>query len=467
MRLHCLDWESRLVESLPEMGVEMIVGLPSLIEIVPLPGPGHATLTIPGSKSITNRALILAALAHGKTTLHGALWSEDTQVMVEALVTLGFTVEVLPDLNESSNRTIRVTGLGGRIPTGGTQTDPLVLEVANAGTAARFLSAFVCLGQGWYRLTGVDRMHQRPQASLFSALRQLGYDVLGSGDHLPATIRGNGAAPGRTATVNLTESSQFASALLLAASHGGWHIEVEGSGDADEAPYVEMTRQLIAAFPREGGDFVIEPDASSASYFWAAGWLCRGGGGSTIEKSPGATIQIADWPNSGWQVDARFPDFLPLPSRVSREQHLGDSILTAMVLAAVGDDARPIEFTDLGRLRVQECERVAAMRIELTRCGADVTEVGDTLRIIAKPLHGATLDTHKDHRMAMCWATLGLKVPGIKIRDPRCVRKTFPNFFQKLAALPPFGLGVSIWECDPTTGNRSRRLTEPSDLFAH
>lgn len=309
-------------------------------------------------------------------------------------------------------------------------------------------------------------MHERPQASLFSALRQLGYELRETGGHLPVIIRGTGAAPGHKATVSLAESSQFASALLLAASHGGWDIEVEGGGDADEAPYVEMTRQLIATFPKGGGDFVIEPDASSASYFWAAGWISRVSHPSKDTALPSAVVQIADWPRSGWQVDARFPDFLPLPSRVSRELHLGDSILTAMVVAAAAERSDSVEFTDLGRLRVQECERVVAMRTELTRCAASIIEVGDTLRIEPTPLHGATLETYKDHRMAMCWATLGLKVPGIKIRDPRCVRKTFPNFFQKLSALPPHGLGVSIWECDPVTGERTRRLTEPSDLFA-
>lgn len=442
------------------------MGLPSLIEIVPLSSPAHANLTIPGSKSITNRALVLAALGSGRTSLRGALWSEDTQVMTEALVTLGFTVEVLPDPGEPSNRTIIVNGRGGQIPNGGTADSPLELEVANAGTAARFLSALVCLGKGWYRLSGVDRMHERPQASLFSALRQLGYELRETGGHLPVIIRGTGAAPGHKATVSLAESSQFASALLLAASHGGWDIEVEGGGDADEAPYVEMTRQLIATFPKGGGDFVIEPDASSASYFWAAGWISRVSHPSKDTALPSAVVQIADWPRSGWQVDARFPDFLPLPSRVSRELHLGDSILTAMVVAAAAERSDSVEFTDLGRLRVQECERVVAMRTELTRCAASIIEVGDTLRIEPTPLHGATLETYKDHRMAMCWATLGLKVPGIKIRDPRCVRKTFPNFFQKLSALPPHGLGVSIWECDPVTGERTRRLTEPSDLFA-
>ena len=151
--------------------------LPDLLEIVPLEKPVQAEIVVPGSKSITNRALILAALANGETTLEGALWSEDTQVMVECLQELGFMVNVQPDRNEVCNRTITVYGKGGAVPRGGTREQPLELHVANAGTAARFLAAFVCLGQGMYRLSGVERMHERPQAELFAALRQLGYRV--------------------------------------------------------------------------------------------------------------------------------------------------------------------------------------------------------------------------------------------------------------------------------------------------
>lgn len=435
------------------------VAIPSLIEIEPLPGPLTAHLTIPGSKSITNRALILAAISRGTTILRGALWSEDTQVMTEALIQLGFVVEVRMDESESANRTIRVEGLGGIIPRAGTADAPLELAVANAGTAARFLAAFVCLGNGHYRLSGVPRMHERPQAALFDALQQLGYSITSPNHRLPATIHGTGPAPGRRARVRIDESSQFASALLLVAPTAGWSISVDGRGDADEAPYVAMTERLVAGFPTDGGEFHVEPDASSASYFWAAGWLCNEG----RAESP---IQIAQWPDSGWQVDSRFPDFLPLPSVVSRESDLGDSILTAMVVAAASGNTHPVEFTQLGRLRLQECERVAAMRTELSRCGARVIEEGDTLRIFPGRLHGAVLETHHDHRMAMCWATLGLKVPGIQIRDPGCVRKTFPNFFQKLAAPRPHGLGATLWECHSTTGERLRRLTEASDLLA-
>jgi 3-phosphoshikimate 1-carboxyvinyltransferase len=142
---------------------------------------------------------------------------------------------------------------------------------------------------------------------------------------------------------------------------------------------------------------------------------------------------VRDWPTSGWQIDAEFPRFLPLPPVISRERDLGDSIMTAIVLAPFAE--RPTRFTELGRLRVQECERVVALRTELARCGAKVLETGDTLSVHPGPLHAAEIPTYGDHRMAMCFATLGLVVPGLRILDPSCVRKTFPNFFVKLASL--------------------------------
>src|SRR5262245_21289675 len=197
------------------------MALPDLIEIIPLDKPVHAEITVPGSKSITNRALILSALADGQTILQGALWSEDTQVMVEALLKLGFEVKVEPDSEEFCNRTITVKGLGGKIPNAGTAEKPLELFVGNAGTAARFLAALVCLGQGVYRLHGVARMHERPQAALFSALRELGYKVESEHDKLPAVIQGTGPRPGKC-EVSIEESSHFASALLVCGNVAGW-----------------------------------------------------------------------------------------------------------------------------------------------------------------------------------------------------------------------------------------------------
>jgi len=504
------------------------MALPELIEIVPLEKPVHAEITAPGSKSITNRALSLAALAEGEVTLQGALWSEDTQIMVECLQELGFMVNVAPDPNEFCNRTITVYGKGGVVPPGGTEQQPLELFVGNAGTAARFLSAFVCLGSGVYRLHGVPRMHERPQAALFKALRELGYRVESENgnDKLPVRIcRSRGdetryegknqslltSSPTiHSCTVSIEESSQFASALLLGAEVGNWQVKVVGE-NAEESPYVAMTTELMKAFPKHGGSFQIEPDASSGSYFWAAGRIVPQSVTTSkngVRETRFDLVSVAHWPTSGWQFDERFSSIFrkvaalqfglefernPLvfdqycegmcpprkdsltsreiaashwkeiaktdvPPRVSRSSNLGDSIMTAIVLSPFS--LEPIAFTDLARLRIQECERVVALRTELTKCGAKVIEEGDTLTVYPSKLHGAEIETYNDHRMAMCFAILGLKVPGIKIKNPACVKKTFPNFFQKLAAQPPHGLGAKI--LDAKTG----RTLSHEELFA-
>jgi 3-phosphoshikimate 1-carboxyvinyltransferase len=447
------------------------VPLPDLIEIVPLVKPVHAEITVPGSKSITNRALVLAALAEGETTLQGALWSEDTQVMVECLQELGFMVNVEADPNETCNRTITVYGLGGKVPRGGSTGQPLELFVGNAGTAARFLSAMVCLGEGVYRLHGVPRMHERPQAALFQALRQLGYRIDSTNDKLPALIYGAGSKPGAKCVVSIEDSSQFASGLLLCARFGGWKVEVVGD-NAEESPYVAMTKALIFSFPARKGRFVVEPDASSGSYFWAASHLAPyvnlkpvpvklpdGRDFQPTEVRQYSSISVASWPVTGWQMDQKFIEFLNPPNEVSRRTDLGDSIMTAIVLAPFSSWA--LHFIDLGRLRVQECERVVALRTELTKCGAEVLEQGDSLTVFPSQakLHGAEIETYHDHRMAMCFAILGLKVPGIKIKNPACVKKTFPNFFQKLAAAPPRGLGATIRDA-------SGRALAHDELFA-
>lgn len=428
------------------------MSLPDILEVVPWPQPPTARITVPGSKSITNRALALAALADGETYLRSALWSDDTQVMVAALQQLGYQIDVTPDSGEAGNRHLRVVGQGGMIPPGGTREQPVQIFVGLAGTAARFLSAMLCLGDGMYRIHGVPRMHERPQGALFAALRQLGYTVEGEIDdeHLPVLIHGSGRREGASARVSTTQSSQFASALLLAGHRGGWQITLE---EDTPNPYVEMTRQQIASFPTAGGTVVIEPDASGGSYFWAADALPESAGGDLSLKG---NVQVEHWPDSGWQIDAEFVRYLPLPPRLSRQQNLGDSILTAMILAPLGRE--PVLFEDLARLRVQECERVQVMRTELTKCGADVVEEGETLLITPGDLHGADIDPHEDHRIAMCFAILGLTVPGIRIHDPGCVAKTFPLFFHKLAAPPPHGLGVelrdgsgSVWQPGEST----------------
>jgi 3-phosphoshikimate 1-carboxyvinyltransferase len=466
------------------------MALPDLIEIVPLDKPVRAEITVPGSKSITNRALILAALADGEVTLTGALWSEDTQIMVACLQKLGFEIRVENDPEEFCNRTITVKGLGGKIPQSRTgilpvsdrlEACPTELFAGNAGTAARFLSAFVCLGDGVYRLSGVARMHERPQAALFSALRELGYRVESENgdDKLPVIIshrdtestekNKSGSVSSvslwqnKKCKVSIEESSQFASALLLCAEVGNWKVEVVGE-NAEESPYVAMTSKLLEVFPKNGGTFQIEPDASSGSYFFAAGIILD----CMIETDSGLElpVDVSNWPDSELQIDSKFLKHIPIigvesPNTVSRLRDLADSIMTAIVVTPF--HSRVVKFIDLGRLRLQETERVVALRTELTKCGAKVVEEGDTLTVWPSPLHGAAIETYNDHRMAMCFAILGLKVPGIKIKNPACVKKTFPNFFQKLAAPPPQGLGAEIWEIK--NGLRIRKLSG-EDLFA-
>jgi 3-phosphoshikimate 1-carboxyvinyltransferase len=470
--------------------------LPDLIEIVPLDKPVRAEITVPGSKSITNRALIQAALADGEVTLTGALWSEDTQIMTEALRKLGFEIRVELDPEEFCNRTITVKGLGGRIPNGGTAERSLRLYVGNAGTAARFLAAFVCLGEGVYHLSGVGRMHERPQSALFKALRELGYQVQteNGNDRLPVFIEGSGPSPGAKCKVSIEKSSQFASALLLCSNVGGWEVKVVGE-NADESPYVAMTTKMMEVFPHKGGKFQIEPDASSGSYFWASGRIAVAPKfiehseqfGVSLETQLLNSVKVSHWPQSGWQIDQRFPSIFTSSgleigleaekikkrsdemllrfgfekNEISRAADLGDSIMTAIVLAPFS--MNKICFTDLGRLRVQETERVAALRKELTKCGANVEEKDDTLTVYPSrtaQLHGAEIETYDDHRMAMCFAVLGLKVPGIKLQNPACVKKTFPNFFQKLATPPPKGLGATILDA------KSGRKLELDELFA-
>jgi 3-phosphoshikimate 1-carboxyvinyltransferase len=339
---------------------------------------------------------------------------------------LGFGVVVADDPAEPANRTLTVQGAGGKIPHAGTPDKPLELFVENAGTAARFLPPMLCLGHGSYRVSGIERMHQRPQAALVAALRRLGYRVDTPNDRLPAVIHGTGPRPGAACSVSVEESSQFASALLLSAGIGGWRVSVTGANE-DELPYVDMTRRLVKDFPWNGGTYGIEADASGASYFWGADWLLR---------ESGSRVTVVPTPRSGMQADQNFLNLVaqgPWRPAYSRQTDLADSIMTAIVLAPFAPATT--RFTELGRLRVQECERVKALRTELTKCGARVEESGDTLTIHPGPLHGAEIETYNDHRVAMCFGMLGLRVPGMRLSNPACVRKTFPNFFAKLAEL--------------------------------
>ena len=387
--------------------------LPDPYPIEPLTKPPNCTITVPGSKSITNRALILAALAKGKCTLRGALWADDTQVMVDSLKRLGFDIRTLRDMAEPANKTLTVEGHGGVIP-----KKVALLRVGNAGTAARFLTAFVALGNGEYKMSGDPRMHERPMGDLFDGLRSIGVTVLSSMNRLPAVIRTKGIRGG-TVKVSARSSSQFASALLLISRAGMLDVRLE---ETDEPHgYVEMTRRMMGTFTP---DYSIEPDLSSASYFVAAGWI------------EGGQVDVAGWPKESIQIDGEFRKFLPPPPKVSRLRDLGDSVMTLAICALFGK--QPMRLVDAERMREQETDRIKAMVSELQRVGAKAEEHEDGFTVWpVKPgqLHGADIETYNDHRMAMCFSVLGLKVPGIRIKNPQCVSKTFPNFFEKLEQL--------------------------------
>jgi 3-phosphoshikimate 1-carboxyvinyltransferase len=396
--------------------------LPDILEIQPLAKPPNCTITVPGSKSITNRALILAALADGKCTLQGALWADDTQRMVEALWELGFEVSVEPDPLEECNRTITVVGRGGKIP-----AKKAELFVGNAGTAARFLTALVCLGHGEYTIRGDERMHERPMKELFDALRSLGAGIPISVNSLPVTISATGLRRDGHVTISTERSSQFLSAIYLISPQAG--LGFSGDMDSKTYAYVNMTQDLLSRFadPEMRSQFAVEPDLSSASYFPATQYIC------------GGQIIVAGKPERSLQVDGEFPRFLPPPANpVSRLSDLGDSVMTLAICALFGKNTLVVK--DAAHLRVQETDRIKAIVTELRKVGgekaAQETDDGFIVNPVPlKELHGADIETYNDHRMAMCFSVLGLKVPGIRIKNPSCVSKTFPNFFEKLEQL--------------------------------
>jgi 3-phosphoshikimate 1-carboxyvinyltransferase len=417
------------------------------IEIQPT-GQLSATVRPPGSKSITNRALVCAALARGESLLTGALESDDTQVMIEGLRQLGMTVE-----HDRALRTLRVIGCAGRPPASSAE-----LSLGNSGTTVRFLAALVALGHGIYRLDGVPRMRERPIGDLLDALRQLGADaesVNGSGCP-PILVRAAGL-PGGHAVVAGSISSQFLSAVLLAAPCAERDIVLEVRGELVSKPYVTMTLAVMRAFgaaipgdsfpirvpaPQlyRGRTYSIEPDASAASYFFAAAAIA------------GGSVTVEGLSRSSLQGDVAFCDCLrqmgcevldgedritvtgrPLCGIDVDMNAISDTVqtLSAAALFAKG----PTTIRNVAHIRHKETDRIAALATELRKFGAEIDERADGLRITPKPLHAATIDTYDDHRMAMSMALVGLVVPGVKICDPKCTSKTYPEFFRDLAAL--------------------------------
>ncbi len=421
------------------------------------------SVRLPGSKSISNRVLLLAALSEGTTEVHDLLASDDTAVMLDALAAIGCTVEHV------DARTVRITGLGARAP-----RSPAKLFLGNAGTAMRPLTAALALMLGDFTLSGVPRMHERPIGDLVDALRQLGcaIDYLGQPGYPPLSIaQGGGVPPLQLAApiqVRGDVSSQFLTALLMALPLAAREqdVVIEAVGELISKPYIEITLALLARFgiavQRQGwqrftiaagsryrspGSIHVEADASSASYFIALGALAGSGDGVRIEgvglDSIQGDIRFVDAARAmGAQVDGG-DNWLqvrrgswPLKAIALDCNHIPDAAMTLAVMALYADG--PSLLTNIASWRVKETDRLAAMACELRKLGATVEEGADFLRVDPLPAaadwRAARIHTYDDHRIAMCFSLAAFnpaRLP-VRIEDPRCVAKTFPDYFEAL-----------------------------------
>ena len=420
------------------------------IEIVPITGPLDARVSIPGSKSITNRAMILAAMAQGRSVLDSVLLSDDTRYMSDALRVMGFVVEV----DEDAHR-ITVGGRGGVIPAHGGE-----IFVGGAGTVMRFIVAMVTLGEGRFRIDGNQRMRQRPIGPQLDAMQRLGASVYSERDNNcpPVIVDASRARfEGGETSIDARVSSQFVSAMLMPAPIWKAGLKLRVIGDAAR-PFIDMTLRLMEAWGTHnsvetdqivvpGGQwyraqrFVVEPDASSASYFAAAAALI--GGAVKIEGLSSNSVQgdlgfLGVLQRMGARV-TWHPDYVEV---VGTGQLAGvDVAMNAMpdmvpTLAAIAPFASsPTKIRNVAFIRHHESDRIRVLATELRRIGADVSETEDGLEIRPSTMRPAPIETYDDHRIAMSFAVLGLKLAGTKIKNPGCVAKTFPDFFTRLSEL--------------------------------
>jgi 3-phosphoshikimate 1-carboxyvinyltransferase len=438
--------------------------LPAELPIPPFTHPVRGEVVPPGSKSLTNRALLLAALCPQPVTLTEALFSEDSLIMVESLRRLGFAVE-----ENSGRRTLRVSGEDRA-----RRADAVELHVGLAGTAARFLTAF-CAAQphGTFRLDGTPRMRERPMRGVIEALRSLGADIrcLGGEGHLPIEIRARGLRGGRV-TIDASESSQFLSALLMVAPLAREPLEIETVGDL-RLPFVELTARLMEQFgqppverPARGRfrvaaprgydlratTFAIEPDASAASYLLALPLVVGGelvvSGVLPAGRSLQGDIRFADvLRDCSAIVGAHAPGMAVSWERGAMRRGVTQDFAafsdTFLTLAAIAPLLHgPTRITGIAHTRHQETDRVAGAARELRKLGQHVVESEDALEIHPRPLTpDVTIETYGDHRFAMSFGVLGCHDlrgdgrPWLTIRNPACCAKTFPAFFDLLGRL--------------------------------
>ena len=436
----------------------------SSLQIKPITHPLDATVRVPGSKSLTNRALLIASLTSGTTCLTNALFSDDSGYFAKALQTLGFEIKL-----DEPNLEMTVTGFGGKIPARKAE-----LYIGNAGTAARFLSAFLTLGNGAYILDGDSRMRERPIGHLVDALAQLGARLETINNCPPVKITASGLKGGK-AQIAGDISSQFLSALLMIAPYARSPVEIEVTTELNSKPYVDMTIAVMKDFDVEVrrndyqhfsiplatyhspgtnlqrhrgapqssiSTYAIESDASAASYFFAAPAIC------------GGTVRVENISRQSKQGDMVFLNILEQMGSTVREgaNHIevrGEEPLkgvdvdmrdipdTAQTLAAIAPFAiSPTLIRGIASARVKETDRIYATCTELERLGVCVHEQEDGMTIYpCENFNPATIRTYNDHRMAMAFSLIGLRVPGVRIENPACVSKTFPNFFNVLETL--------------------------------
>lgn len=421
-----------------------------MIEIQPIRKPLDATIAVPGSKSYTNRALLVAALARGASTLTGALFSDDTRYMCTALQKLGVEIDA-----DEKRATFDVRGNGGDIPVSSAE-----LYIGNSGTTSRSLTAYVSLGRGRFVIDGDAPMrHGRPIADLLDALTQIGVSArsqFGNG-HLPVIIEANGLEGGKT-RLDVSKSSQFLTALLLIAPYAKNGVEIQVVGER-EMPYIDITRAVMEAFGvevvsegyryfriEEGQRYQpriynVEPDASNASYFFAAAALT--GGRVTIQhlsldSKQGDVQFVRILERMGCQITVSDSGITLTGPRQLKGvdadmRAISDTSLTLAAIAPFADSK--VTIRNIEHTRWQETDRIHAMVTELRKLGVPVIEHQDGLEISPASMTPAAIDTYEDHRMAMAFSLVGLKANGIRINDPDCVSKTFPNYFHVLKRL--------------------------------
>jgi 3-phosphoshikimate 1-carboxyvinyltransferase len=426
-----------------------MLDLPDPLRIEPR-GPLDACVRVPGSKSVTNRALLVAALADGPSELSGALASDDTDVMVASLGSLGCAVD-------ARGEPWRVSGSGGHL-----RAPRTALFTGNSGTTARFLTAAACLADGPVTIDGTARMRERPIDDLTRALEQLGgrCEVLGERGCPPVRVAGGGLRGG-TAAIDARRSSQYVSAVLLAAPYAERDVALRFTGGAlVSRPYVDLTLDVMRAFGARadwdgdaalrvsagaryrGHSYAIEADASSAAYPFCAAAIA--GGRVRVEgldpKTRQPDVGILDLLARMGCAVARGDDWAEVRGPAGAlagidvdMNELPDAVLALAVVALFADG--PTHIRNVANLRIKETDRLHALETELRKLGARAVATADSLTIEPAPLHGAEIDTYDDHRMAMAFALAGLRQPGVAIRDPSCVSKTWPGYFAMLAGL--------------------------------